>query len=51
MTKPALMRRRISPFWRTCRGFHPWPVVYPGVNGNVTTELVVWLWWSWEVKP
>lgn len=35
---------------RTCRGFHLWPRVYPGVNG-CTTNLVVWLWWSWEVQP
>jgi len=34
---------------RSCRGFHLWPVWYPGVNG-VTTRLLCWLWWSWVVK-
>lgn len=34
----------------TCRGFHLWPRIYPGVNG-VATSLLCWLWWSWEVAP
>lgn len=31
---------------RTCRGFHPLPKLYAGVNG-CTTTLLVWLWWSY----
>ena len=34
---------------RTGRRFHPWPVVYAGING-CTTRLLVWLWWSWELS-
>lgn len=36
-------------FWRTGRGFHLTPRIYPGING-CTTKLLVWLWWGVEFK-